>query len=335
LKVLHLPSGPEISVLARTLCKHGVDATSCSTSSGDYYSYLADVRLNLNEYASKQRQEILHNYFNKALKKYDIFHFHFGKTFFSNAGDLDIIAKEGKKMIAHHRGSEVRMLSVARSFLNPYVRIKSAWTEEKIHKHLQRLSTYIDHAIVPDHELMSYIKPYYKKVHVLPRAFNAKLYRPQYPSCDSKPLIVHAPTHSGVKGTEFVLAAVERLKRRGFQFEFRLIEKLPHKEALQLYHQSTIVIDQLLIGSYANLSMEAMAMGKPVVCYIREDLLSKFPSELPIVNANPDTIYAVLKDLLHNPERWRSLGKQGRRYVEEYHSLDKAAQSLVAIYNQL
>ncbi|GAK00997.1 hypothetical protein JCM19055_4134 [Geomicrobium sp. JCM 19055] len=46
---------------------------------------------------------------------------------------------------------------------------------------------------------------------------------------------------------------------------------------MKAYQKATVVIDQLRIGSYANLTMESMALGKPVICYVREDLVSKFP----------------------------------------------------------
>lgn len=143
---------------------------------------------------------------------------------------------------------------------------------KKIRANLKTLSTYIDHAIVPDLELLPYIEPYYKKIHIVPRVIDASQFTPQYPSPQSLPLIVHAPSQRELKGTEFLVAVVKRLKREGYKFEFRLIEKLPHAEAMKQYRRATIVVDQLLIGSYGNLSMEAMAMGKPAICFIRDDL---------------------------------------------------------------
>ncbi|MFE0625073.1 glycosyltransferase family 4 protein [Priestia aryabhattai] len=333
MKVLHLPSGSDISMLSQQLRTMGIDATSCSFSSSDIYSYRADVRLNLNDYPPDEKKKKLEAYFKEAMNTYDVFHFHFGKTFNSKT-DLALLKRNQKKLIVHHRGSEVRTFSIA-SRNNPYVYIKSKWPEETIQKYLKRLSNYIDNAIVPDYELKSYIEPYYKKIHVVPRAINSHEYTPKYPIAETNPIIVHAPSHTEVKGTNYVLAAVDRLEKEGLKFQFKLIENLPHKEALKEYQKATIIIDQLRIGSYANLSMEAMAMGKPVICYIRDDLFNKFPGKLPIVNANPDTIYDVLKDLLNHPERWEDLGKKGRNYVEEYHSVEKVARSLIDIYKTL
>nr|WP_242637877.1 MULTISPECIES: glycosyltransferase [Bacillaceae] len=79
-----------------------------------------------------------------------------------------------------------------------------------------------------------------------------------------------------------------------------------------------------------------MALGKPVVTYIRPDLAeSSFPSDLPIVNANPDNLFEQVKKLLTNPELRRQYGIKGRRYAEKYHSHDRVADQLIKIYSNL
>ncbi|TLS50848.1 glycosyltransferase family 4 protein [Paenibacillus antri] len=333
-RVLHLPYGIGIGVLSQALRARGVDAVSCSLRS-HRYAYMADIRMHVDEYSYRAGKQVREAFFREALETYDLFHFHFGETFFPDKRDLKIIRDRGKKMIVHHRGSEARMLSVARSFGNPHVRVKPTWPEMKIRANLRRLSAYIEHAIVPDRELLPYVAPYYKKVHIVPYAIDTGRYIPDYPSPDSPPLVVHAPSHREIKGTDDILSTVTRLRREGYKFDFKLIERMPHLEAQRLYRQASIVIDQLRIGSYANLSIEAMAMGKPVICYIREDLRDTFPPDLPIVSADPDTIYAALRDLLRRPERWAELGMRGRRYVERHHSLEQVSGMLIDIYRRL
>lgn len=335
MKVLHLPYGIGMSTLSQALRNLGVDAASCSLKN-NRYSYLADIQAHYAKSSPKQARQKRDAFFEEALEKYDIFHFHFGETFYPDKRDLKILKDHGKKLVVNHRGSDVRMLSVARSFNNPYVMVKSAWRDEnKILANLESLSAYIDHAIVNDHELLPYVGSYYKKVHILPHAIETGKFQPYYPAEDSKPLIVHAPTHREIKGSQFVVDAVDRLRKDGFDFEFTLIEELPHQEAMQLYQKATIVVDQLLIGAYGHLSVESMAMGKPVVCYIRDDLRVTYPPDLPIISANPDTVYHVLKSLLQNPGQLRTLGQQGRAYVQHYHDLDQVARKLLQIYAEL
>ncbi|CAG7649103.1 glycosyltransferase family 4 protein [Paenibacillus allorhizosphaerae] len=333
-KVLLSPHGIGIATLARALRAHGVHATSCSLNN-DVYSYLSDICLNLNEYPKAVRVAVRNAFLEDAMEKYDIFQFRFGASFTADKRDLKLFAAKGKKMVVHHCGDEARVLSVARSFNNPYAEGREAWTEERIRSSIKQLSTYIDHVIINDHELLPHVEPYYKKVHIVPYAIDVQSFRPEYPASKSEPVVVHAPSHRKVKGTDFVLDAVERLKKEGLKFRFKLVEKVPHEQAMKIYQHSTIVIDQLTVGTYANLSMEAMAMGKPVISYIRDDLRTTFPPGLPIVSANPGTIYEVLKDLLKRPSDWVRLGMEGRRYVEQHHNFEKVANMLIDVYKQL
>ncbi|MFD0958311.1 glycosyltransferase family protein [Paenibacillus chungangensis] len=333
-KVLIAPHGIGIASLAQALRAGGVYATSCSFYN-DAYSYLSDICLNLNQHRMEIRQKIRDAYFEEACTIYDTFHFRFGATFTPDKRDLKILADQGKKLIVHHCGDEVRMLQVARGFNNPYAQRREAWPDERIQHNLKLLTPYIDQVIINDHELLPYVEPYYKKVHIVPYAINAQAITHHYPQPDVAPLVVHASSHRNVKGTEYIVKAVEQLQKEGVRFRFQLIENTPHTQAMQIYQRATIVIDQLTVGTYANLSMEAMAMGKPVICYIRDDLRSTFPAELPIVSANPDTIYEVLRDLLHRPSDWHHLGVCGRKYVEQHHNPDKVANKLIQVYQHL
>ena len=94
-------------------------------------------------------------------------------------------------------------------------------------------------------------------------------------------IFAHAPSHRGAKGTAFVLAAAEQLRTEGYRFELELIEGLARDKAIERYAACDVVIDQLLAGWYGGLGVEAMALGKPVVAYIREGDLDYLDPALP------------------------------------------------------
>ncbi|GAK00998.1 hypothetical protein [Geomicrobium sp. JCM 19055] len=152
MKVLHMPSGSDISMLAKQMRALGVDATSASFSSKDLYGYRADRNLNVDQFPPEEKKAKIEQIFQEAMNEFDVFHFHFGKTFNSKS-DIAILKSKGKKMVAHHRGSEVRLLSLAQKN-NRFASIKSKWPEETVHKYVRRLSASIDHAIVPDYEML-------------------------------------------------------------------------------------------------------------------------------------------------------------------------------------
>jgi glycosyltransferase involved in cell wall biosynthesis len=140
--------------------------------------------------------------------------------------------------------------------------------------------------------------------------------------------ILHAPNHRNQKGTNFIISAINDLKSEGFNIELTLAEKKSNSEILKLINQSDLIIDQLVIGWYAMFSIEAMALGKPVVCYLRDDLISLYKNsglisedELPIINASPETIKNVIKDSLLGKINLNKFSEKGRTFIEKNHSL--------------
>src|SRR5262249_48350106 len=111
-------------------------------------------------------------------------------------------------------------------------------------------------------------------------------------------------------------------------------------EALDAYARADILVDQLLLGWYGGAAVECMALGKPVICYIREDDLKFIPEEmrqeLPIIHASSATIYAVLKEWLTvRRHELPALGRRCRAYVERWHDPLKIAAGLKADYEAI
>ncbi len=263
----------------------------------------------------------------------DIFHLHNGNSFLHGNWDVPLLHSAGKPMVMHHWGNDVRTAERNRQ-LNPYELPSSYWSDEQIIARLKLLSRYIRHAIVQDYELYPHVSDYYEHVHVLPLAckVSAIPYANPKPST-RRPVIIHAPTNRDFKGSAYVEKAVQDLQGTA-EFTFETIEKTSHQEAMRRYRQADIVIDQILCGTYGMLSVEAMAMGKVVVAFVRDDVRSHMPSDLPIVIANPDTIRDVLADLVKNPEKLHQIGAAGRAYVTKHHAVEHVVDKLLNIYSQ-
>ncbi len=144
---------------------------------------------------------------------------------------------------------------------------------------------------------------------------------------------MHAPSVKATKGTKYVKQAIEDLKKAGLDFEYIEVFGISHKEAVQMYSEADIIIDQLMLGSHGAFACEAMALGKPVICYILDELLETYPDGFPIVNANPDNIATVLEELVCSPEKRHEIGMKSRAYVEKVHDIRVVAKKLLAIYN--
>ena len=146
--------------------------------------------------------------------------------------------------------------------------------------------------------------------------------------------ILHAPSHRLVKGTDLLLAALEELKADGYEFELLLVEGMSNAQAREIYTKADILVDQLFAGWYGGLAVELMALGKPVLAYIREEdrrhIDPQMHQELPIVQTTPDTVLAVLRRMLETPRQdLVALGQRSRAYVERWHDpMRIAAQTL-------
>jgi glycosyltransferase involved in cell wall biosynthesis len=163
-------------------------------------------------------------------------------------------------------------------------------------------------------------------------------YAPRYPdSSSTAPVrVIHAPNHRHYKGTRFLLNAVDKLQREGLPLELKLVERVPNRQALDIYRTADIIFDQCIIGFHGYFAQEAMALGKPVMVYIRDpERYLLHPEENPLINTHPERVEAVLRELIADRLRLHQLGVQGRRYIEKYHTLQAFAGRLRAAYEDL
>jgi glycosyltransferase involved in cell wall biosynthesis len=270
-------------------------------------------------------------FFEKAIRYYDLFHYHYGLSVYTKFKDLELLAGQNKPIVMHHWGSDVRTHELARRN-NPYVYTSDCSSAQAVHRSLSTIGQYVQDAIVQDLEVLPYVQGYYRRVHVIPLAIRLTDFAELYPSLTERnPLVLHAPTNRAFKGTDYVEQAIERL-RKELPFRYVRVEKMPHDQAVRLYRQADIIVDQILCGSYGLLSVEGMAYGKPVIAYVRDDLWKASDPKPAIRSANPDTVYEVLKRLLVSPELRERAGREGRLYVQAVHDSRIVVQKVLEVY---
>jgi glycosyltransferase involved in cell wall biosynthesis len=170
---------------------------------------------------------------------------------------------------------------------------------------------------------------------VIPPGVDLTAIRPVPPSDRRRPVVVHAPSSRRRKGTEHVLRACE-----GLDVELRIVEGLRHDEALALYREADLVVDQLNSGWYGLLAIECLALGKPVVTFLRDEprrlTEEAYGIEVPIVAASAETLRERLSALVEaGPAEWRRLGEASRAYAERVHDIERVTDALLALYEGL
>jgi glycosyltransferase involved in cell wall biosynthesis len=152
---------------------------------------------------------------------------------------------------------------------------------------------------------------------------------------EGPPVVIHAPQHRAIKGTDYLLAAAGRLKSCGVDMELRLMEKVPRVEALRRYAEADIIADQFCMGAYGMFALEGLALGKTVLTYLDQEHLGDPAFNLPIVNTNPDNLERVLAALLLVPELRVRIGRAGREAAVRYQSVEALAEVWSQLYRQV
>ncbi|PWJ84244.1 glycosyltransferase involved in cell wall biosynthesis [Pseudaminobacter salicylatoxidans] len=274
--------------------------------------------------------------------EFDVFHFH-ARSFASiwpsqgypSLIDLLMLKAEGKKVFFHFRGSEIRLASEFRE-KNPFHYVDDPvagvlfdkMPDAAKRRSLDFIRAVADGIFVTDPELQTYVP----EATIVPRV----LHEDDWPFIGIRkkrvPIVVHAPSRRAVKGTESLIRAVDRLRSRGVQIDFRLVEGLSHQEASRIYQEADIVVDQLRIGWYGVLATEAMALGKPVIAYIRDDIWKTCGHELPVLNANPTNIESVLEGAVSDWGLLQEASLKARDYFLKTHGSSAVCTKLAAIY---
>lgn len=154
--------------------------------------------------------------------------------------------------------------------------------------------------------------------------------------------IVHTPNHRGFKGTEFLVKAVEDLRREeGLLIDLRLLEGVPNAEVRRVVGESDILAEQFIATAYAMSGMEGMAGGLPVMANLHDEYYTRiyrrysFLNECPILSTTPETLKENLRLLVTRPALRAALGRAGRQYVEKYHSFEAARFLFGKIHDRL
>lgn len=263
--------------------------------------------------------------FNESVEKFDIFHFHFGNTFFPSypqmlpLWDLPVLKALGKKVFMHFHGTDIRMPSIYKK-VNPYAEhllknsenIDETWLKDR----LALFNNFCDAIFVSSYDLLDFA-PMAK---VVPRAIDVRIWDYK-PAPQNRPLkIIHTPSKGGARfGSDLVIKGMEELKKQGLEFDFVLIENVAHKELKKEIENADIVIDRLLTGECGLVSFEAMTAGTIPVAYISPEV-AKHQPELPVYNVSPENFVERMSKLLQDREYIRRLARSCRDYAIAHHS---------------
>jgi hypothetical protein len=245
----------------------------------------------------------------ELLPRTDVFHFMFGLTLVPQSLQYPILRAFGKRSVMHYLGSDIRGKTPEQLAAG-----KKAGAE-----------------IIGSWDAIRWVP----EARVIPPGIDLTTIAPVQPRDRPRPVVVHAPSSRRRKGTEHIVAACE-----GLDVELRIVEGLRHDEALAVYREADIVVDQLNAGWYGVLAIECLALGKPVLTYLHDDARRRteeaYGTKVPLVDVTAETLAERLAELVGaGPAEWQRLGEASRAYVEQVHDIERVADSLVELYDGL
>lgn len=287
--------GGQMQLLAETLRKKGYQAQAAAFNS-DFRNYHNDIQIKTHRIPVQR-----FFFFIKAIFQYDVFHFFWGVSlldFWKFKGiDLPLLKLLNKKIIVHFRGTDL----VDIKYYN-YLQAKARGEQRTVPPksrpdQLARLAQwrkYADHLLVSTPDLLEIVP----EAILVPQVVDVHdVFRLARPTSNKTFRLGHAPTRRNTKGTDFIITAVEQLKQAGLAIELVLIENELPEHVLIRFATCDAGIDQLLIGWYGKVTVELMAMGKPVFCYIDKKYKDQVEG-LPVIDVTTDTLQVKLKELI-------------------------------------
>lgn len=290
-------------------------------------------------YWAKQISQI--QFFFWAVKKYDLFHFYFGKTLLPASIDLPILRLLGKKIIMNYVGSDIRLYRLQIK-ANPYYHLrkaKSRWDHFDLAKRARMIWQGLwFHYCFAGPALYAHARTSIPKRKIIRDTWiNKTLKVPKTqpdPARNQLPLIIHAPTDVHTKGTSFIEQSFIDLQSEGLQFTYRIYQGLPHDELMEKLIEGDILVDQLISGGYGTIAMEGMAFGKPVCGFVMPSIRKQIP-DLPIVQCTVETIKDQLRDLIEDKEKREKIGREGWEFARKHFDREKIYEDVWQMYLSL
>ncbi|MHB8958008.1 MAG: glycosyltransferase family protein [Candidatus Limnocylindrales bacterium] len=271
-----------------------------------------------------------------AAARFDVLHFHYAETLIPRRRhdlppywDLPVYRALGLRVHFTFHGSDIRLGRVHRE-ANPWSAGFSGTSEpddDRVEKALQVIRTYADEMFVVSVNYLAYAPD----ATYLPRAIDLARW-PEAPVAQrARPVVVHAPTRRGTKGTDRILADLDRLREEGVDFELRLLEGVSHATVRAELAGADVLVDNILAGAYGVVSLEAMASGKVAVANLSEAVRRQHP-DTPVVHVDPDTFLPEMRRLLTSPAARTELALRGRPFVAAVHDAAVIARRLETAY---
>jgi hypothetical protein len=250
-------------------------------------------------------------FFIYALFRFDVFHFLSGELILTRKlrrFEMQIYKLLGKKVIMHFVGADIRSVNYLdwkSQHMEDYLAGKPSPESLSLPYQkalIQDALDYADTLLVSTPDLLDIIA----SATYLPVFLNWEHLPERTPKAPYPPLkILFSPSGTRTKGNQYIYAALDRLKETygnrveiytpGYDNKEHFQYSTTRYDLLQKMGSYHIVIDQMLIGWYGLKTLEALAMGCTVICFMDSKYQKFLFPHSPIVEADIHSLYHALE----------------------------------------
>jgi glycosyltransferase involved in cell wall biosynthesis len=242
--------------------------------------------------------------FLRLVREYDTLHFHW-RTMLPLYADTFLYGR--KKLILHFHGDDIRNKGWKSRFTGSFDFIFYATPDLK--PYVEKRAVWIPNPVKPEEFVGVRNKNEGEKIVVTHITGDIRGRR----------------TH---KGTEIIRAVVGEIRESDPRVTFQVLTNLPHEQILSALRATDIFIDQVTsFGTYGVAAVEAMYMGKPVVCSV----LPHYYDNVPISTAlDGQMLKTELLRLIGDSGLRVELGLRGRAYALRHHHPEQVTRRFLA-----
>lgn len=274
----------------------------------------------------------------RVVARYEIVHLHFMMTLTRTGWELPFLKLAGRKIVAHFRGCEIRDRE-RNMALHPKVNIcqecdynASACTSAWARMRRRLAARFADQVLVTTPDMLDFA----------PAAEHFPFFAPEIePSGDcarrspGAPIrIVHVTNHPGIEGTKHIVAAIERLRARGYAIEFTHLQNVSYEEVLNALRSADLSIGKMKMGYYANAQIESMALGVPTVTYVRPEFMTDDLERSGFIFCDLAELESTLEHYIRHPDALEAKRRVARESVLRLHDNDTLARRLTHVYQR-
>jgi hypothetical protein len=272
----------------------------------------------------------------RAPLTHDVLHFHFNVTFCEYIDAAWGRLAGRPTMLMQFHGDDCRRREVTFAQHPERARVFDVGDRDEalVDRRLRLAGRLCHAAVVADRELLANVRPFFRTVYLVPAPVRLDLpvaSDPEPLPGGTGPVVFHAPSHPQIKGTEMIARALALAGER-VPLRARLRTGIPHDQVLAEVRRADIVIDQMNSVTPGIFALEGMALGKPVMCEYRPEMLGPFDRGSPLIPVSPETLTERLLALCEDQEERAAIGARGPGFVRAVHGAEAVAAALEHVY---